>query len=88
MDQVKLTERLKAIARRKRVIGIRGNPADIRGIEPAGACTVQYPGSQLTADDVEFGLAIDKWKRDNHCVNPPFGVVLQIAKSLGYRKEK
>ncbi len=43
-------------------------------------------GCDYTTEEVEFMLAIDRWKRDNHKSHPTFAEVLAIAKVLGYRK--
>ena len=45
-----------------------------------------YHGLNLTADEIEFGRAIEKYKREHHRPWPTFAEVLQVAKSLGYEK--
>lgn len=61
---------------------------DLTPAEPITAPTgdATYPGCELTPDEVEFGLAVHKYKRRTGRLNPTFAEVLAIAKSLGYRK--
>ena len=43
-------------------------------------------GSQYTADETEFMLALDAWKRANRRPFPTCSEVLTVLRSLGYRK--
>jgi hypothetical protein len=43
-------------------------------------------GSEYTRDEVEFMLAIEKYKRERQRPYPTFREVLSVARSLGYRK--
>lgn len=43
-------------------------------------------GSELTTDQVEFGRAMDKYKRENLRPYPTWSEVLGVLKSLGYRR--
>ena len=45
-----------------------------------------FPGSELTPEQVEFGKAIDRYKRTNHRPYPSWDEILAVALSLGYRK--
>lgn len=45
-------------------------------------------GAELTPDEIEFGRAMDRYKREHNRPHPTAVEVLQVAKSLGYRKEK
>src|SRR5580693_6998556 len=45
-----------------------------------------YPGSQLEADAVEFGAAMDAYKRKKGLTYPTWSQVLEVFRSLGYRK--
>lgn len=44
-------------------------------------------GADYTGDEIEFMLAMDRWKRSNRCPYPTCADVLAVAKSLGYRKD-
>jgi hypothetical protein len=50
------------------------------------ASTEEFPGSELTAEQVEFGKAIERYKRDHLRPYPEWWEVLMVFKSLGYRK--
>lgn len=43
-------------------------------------------GADIDFDAMEFGRAMDQWKRDNRKPFPTFADVLAVAKSLGYVK--
>lgn len=43
-------------------------------------------GSELTADDIEFMMAMDRYKREMGRPFPDCADVLAVAKSLGYRR--
>jgi len=43
-------------------------------------------GSELTPDEVEFLLAMERYKREKHRPFPTWHEVLRVVKSLGYRK--
>jgi hypothetical protein len=43
-------------------------------------------GSDYTADEITFMLALDRWKRANNCPHPSWADVLRVARSLGYRR--
>jgi hypothetical protein len=43
-------------------------------------------GSDYTADEIAFMLAIDRYKRANNCPHPTWRQILQIARALGYRR--
>lgn len=45
-----------------------------------------YVGSNYAADEVEFLLAIDAFKRDRRRPFPTWCEVLTVLKTLGYRK--
>ena len=38
------------------------------------------------ADQIEFMMAVDRYKRDNHRPNPAWSEVLEVLRGLGYRK--
>ena len=44
-------------------------------------------GSEFTEDEVEFMLAMDRYKRVNHRPFPTWREVLSVVKSLGYDKK-
>ena len=45
-----------------------------------------YPGAEYTPDEIEFMLAMDRYKRDNKRPFPTWHEVLQVLLSLGYSK--
>jgi len=45
-----------------------------------------FPGSDLAADEVEFLLAMERYKREKHRPFPTWHEVLRVLKGLGYRK--
>lgn len=45
-----------------------------------------YPGARYTPDEVEFMLAMDRYKRVNRRPFPTWHEVLGVLVSLGYRK--
>lgn len=45
-----------------------------------------YHGIDLTPDEIEFGQAMERYRRLRHRPYPNFGEVLRVLKSLGYRK--
>ncbi len=52
-----------------------------------GRMQENFPGSELTPDEIEFMLAIEKYKRQRRRPHPTWHEVLRVLKSLGYRKE-
>jgi hypothetical protein len=42
--------------------------------------------ADYTQDEVEFMLAMDKYKRDNERPFPAWSEVLEVLRDLGYRK--
>jgi hypothetical protein len=54
---------------------------------------IRDDGSELTPDEIEFGMAVEQWRVDNRNPDgsyrfPSCSDLLGIAKKLGYRKEK
>lgn len=45
-----------------------------------------FPGSELKADEVEFLLAMEQYKRTRQRPFPTWHEVLRVLKSLGYQK--
>ena len=45
-----------------------------------------HPGSELTADEVEFGLAMDEFQRRYRVRYPAWSEILFVLHTLGYRK--
>ena len=45
-----------------------------------------HPGSDLTADEVEFGLAMDEFQRRYRVRYPAWSEILFVLHTLGYRK--
>jgi hypothetical protein len=43
-------------------------------------------GSDLTAEEVEFGRAMEAYRRTRRRPYPTYGEVLGVLRSLGYRK--
>lgn len=43
-------------------------------------------GGNITEDELEFGLAIDAYKRQQGRPFPTWSEVLEVLRSLGYRK--
>jgi hypothetical protein len=43
-------------------------------------------GADYTPDEIEFIMAMDRWKIDNLCQFPEWHEVLAVAHSLGWRK--
>lgn len=43
-------------------------------------------GSEYTQDEVEFILAVERWKKEHDIRFPSYSDILRIAKSLGYRR--
>lgn len=90
MDEKMLKERLDAIARRRTLVGRNGGrgstPKELQDVEPAYAATnAMYPGATLTQDEMEFGRAMERRKREKR---EPLDCrdVMEITISLGYRK--
>ena len=48
--------------------------------------TEQFPGSNLTADQVEFAMAMEQYMRLQCRPFPTWHEVLAVATALGYRK--
>lgn len=42
--------------------------------------------SEYTAEDIEFGRALDRYKKANRRPFPTWSEVLEVARCLGYRK--
>ena len=47
-----------------------------------------FPGADITDDDLEFVKAMERYIRENKRPFPRFTEVLQVLKSLGWRKLK
>ena len=45
-----------------------------------------FPGAELTKEEVEFCMAMDRYKRAHRRPWPTCSEVLHVLKSLGYRK--
>lgn len=45
-----------------------------------------FPGCDYTAEEIDFMLALDKWKRENNKPYPTCRDVLGVLKGIGYRK--
>jgi hypothetical protein len=43
-------------------------------------------GSQFTAEETEFLMAIEKYKRERRRAHPKWSEVLEVLRSLGWRK--
>jgi len=50
--------------------------------------TSSVSGSELTAAEIEFGRAMEQYKRLHHRPYPTFQEVLAVARSLGYCKSQ
>ena len=48
--------------------------------------TEEFPGSHLTADQVEFAMAMERYMRLQSRPFPTWHEVLAVATALGYRK--
>ncbi|MBO0698951.1 MAG: hypothetical protein J2P46_11195 [Zavarzinella sp.] len=46
----------------------------------------RYPGMALTADQIEFALAMERYMRLNARPFPTWHEVLAVVRALGYRK--
>ena len=55
-------------------------------IRRRAAAGYTYPGSELTADEVEFGLAMDEFQRRYRVRYPAWSEILFVLHALGYRK--
>lgn len=44
------------------------------------------PGDDYTPAEIEFMMAMDRYKRENNRPHPSWLEVLNVAKDLGYRK--
>ena len=70
----------------------RWHKYDVRGpVAKASTASVYtdghtFPGCDITGDDLEFGKAMDRFKRENRKPFPTCSEVLAVVKSLGYRK--
>ncbi len=60
------------------------------GAKPAKGMTADMGsinlGGELTAEQVEFGKAMDRYKREYNRPYPNWIEVLNVARSMGYRK--
>lgn len=84
MDADELTMRLRAIAKRRGACpGTRLKEEAIT--EPVGFSGANN-GARLTEDEVEFGKAMEQYKRDHHRPYPTFAEAFQVLMSLGYQK--
>lgn len=45
-----------------------------------------FPGCEYTPDEVEFMLALHRYKTENQRPAPTWAEVLAVARALGYRK--
>jgi hypothetical protein len=52
---------------------------------PSG-CDETYPGSDYSAEEREFLLAIDRYKRARRRPHPTWREVLDLLRQLGWRK--
>lgn len=70
----------------------RGRKEPLRAVKPDVADRDSYgfehvyPGSTITDDVQEFVMAMDRYKREHHRPFPTWSEVLEVARSLGYRK--
>ncbi len=55
-------------------------------IRRRAAAAAIHPGSELTADEVEFGLAMDEFQRRYRVRYPAWSDILFVLHALGYRK--
>ena len=55
-------------------------------IRRRAAAGYTHPGSELTADEVEFGLAMDEFQRRYRVRYPAWSEILFVLHTLGYRK--
>lgn len=53
---------------------------------PVCALNAVHVGAELTPDQVEFGAAMDRYKREQNRPFPTFSEVLAVAESLGWRR--
>ncbi|MFO0850308.1 MAG: hypothetical protein U0871_17380 [Gemmataceae bacterium] len=53
-----------------------------------GGTTETFPGSDFTADEVEFLKAMERYQRRHARRYPTWREVLLVLHALGYRKEK
>lgn len=53
----------------------------------ASAFFEEFPGCQLTPEQVQFGMAMDRYKRERCRPFPTYAEVLAVAKGLGYAKQ-
>ena len=49
-------------------------------------CDENYPGCDYTADETEFLMAIDRYKRLRRRPHPTWREVLNVLRQLGWRK--
>ena len=47
----------------------------------------EHPGSELTPDEVEFGLAMEAYQRRYHRRYPSWSEVLYVLRQLGYHRD-
>lgn len=45
-----------------------------------------FPGCAITGDEMEFGRAMERFKREHRRPFPTWSEALAVAKSLGWRK--
>jgi hypothetical protein len=45
-------------------------------------------GSDYTPDEIEFMLAVDKYKREQRRPHPTWSEVLEVLRGLGYAKSR
>lgn len=43
---------------------------------------------EYSQEEVDFMMAMERYKRENRRINPTFAEVLAVARSLGYRKDQ
>lgn len=55
-------------------------------MQPTNGLTGTYPGAEYTPDEIEFMLAVDAYKRRRQRPYPTWTEILEVARSLGYRK--
>jgi hypothetical protein len=49
-------------------------------------CEVTFPGCDYTEEEIAFLMAMDRYKRTKRRPYPTWREVLNVLKSLGYRK--
>ena len=63
-----------------------GHPVNVMAITP-GRSHVRGEATEYTEDEMQFMMAMEKYKREKNPY-PSYAEVLEVAKSLGYRKDQ